>query len=70
LHVFRCPPHPPTGVADTFNPERSNSNDAATDDTMQMRCISGDGAQALLSNRYSAEQDEAFVAGMRTQFGL
>ena len=44
--------------------------DAATDDTMQLRYISGEGAKALLANRYSAEQDEQFVAGMRTQFGL
>ncbi len=43
---------------------------AATDDTMQLRYVSGDGAKALLANRYSAEQDEQFVAGMRTQFGL
>ena len=43
---------------------------AATDESMQMRYISGEGAQALLANRYSAEQDEKFVAGMRTQFGL
>jgi hypothetical protein len=43
---------------------------AATDDSMQMRYISGEGAKALLANRYSAEQDEQFVAGMRTQFGL
>ncbi|MBT8215902.1 MAG: SDR family oxidoreductase [Acidimicrobiia bacterium] len=43
---------------------------AATDDTMQLRYISGDGAKALLANRYSAEQDEQFVAGMRSQFGL
>ncbi len=43
---------------------------AATDDTMQMRYISGEGAKALLANRYSAEQDEKFVAGMRTQFRL
>ena len=30
------------------------------------------GTQALLANRYSAEQDdnERFVAGMRAQFGL
>jgi hypothetical protein len=28
------------------------------------------GAQALLANRYSAEQDERFVAGMRAEFGL
>ena len=44
--------------------------DAATDGTMQLRYISGDGAKAFLANRYSAQQDEEFVAGMRTQFGL
>ena len=44
--------------------------DAATDGTAQMRYISGEGAKALLANRYSAEQDEQFVAGMRAQFGL
>ena len=43
---------------------------AATDGTTQLRYISGDGARALLANRYSAEQDEQFVAGMRAQFGL
>ena len=43
---------------------------AATDDTTQLRYISGHGAQELLPNRYSAEQDEQFVAGMRAQFGL
>jgi NAD(P)-dependent dehydrogenase (short-subunit alcohol dehydrogenase family) len=43
---------------------------AATDDSMQLRYISGDGAKALLANRYSADQDEQFVAGMRAQFGL
>ena len=43
---------------------------AATDGTPRLRYISGDGAQALLANRYSAEQDEQFVAGMRAQFGL
>lgn len=43
---------------------------AATDGTSQLRYISGDGAQALLANRYSAEQDEQFVAGFRAQFGL
>ena len=44
--------------------------DAATDGTMQLRYISGDGAKTFLANRYSARQDEEFVAGMRTQFGL
>jgi NAD(P)-dependent dehydrogenase (short-subunit alcohol dehydrogenase family) len=43
---------------------------AATDGTDRMRYVSGDGAATLLSQRYSAEQDEAFVAGMRAQFGL
>ena len=43
---------------------------AATDGTAQLRYISGEGAKALLANRYSSEQDEQFVAGMRTQFGL
>jgi hypothetical protein len=43
---------------------------AATDGTDQIRYISGDGAVQLLANRYSTEQDEQFVAGMRAQFGL
>ncbi|MDH3295434.1 MAG: hypothetical protein OER95_14025, partial [Acidimicrobiia bacterium] len=43
---------------------------AATDGTPQIRYISGEGAKALLANRYSAEQDEEFVAGMRAGFGL
>lgn len=43
---------------------------AATDGTAQLRYISGEGAKALLANRYSAAQDEQFVAGMRNQFGL
>ena len=43
---------------------------AATDDTMQLRFISGAGAKALLANRYSAEQEEQFVAGFRSSFGL
>jgi len=43
---------------------------AATDGTSQIRYISGQGAKALLANRFSAEQDEQFVAGMRAQFGL
>lgn len=43
---------------------------AATDGTEQLRYISGDGARTLLATRYSAEQDEQFVAGMRAQFGL
>ena len=43
---------------------------AATDGTAQLRYISGEGAKALLANRYSAEQDEQFVAELRAQFGL
>ena len=43
---------------------------AATDGTTQLRYVSGEGAKALRANRYSAEQDEAFVAGLRAQFGL
>lgn len=44
--------------------------DAATDSSMQLRYISGDGAKGLLANRYSPEQDEQFVAEMRSRFGL
>lgn len=43
---------------------------AATDDTDQLRYISGAGAMALLGERYALEQDEAFVAGLRKSFGL
>jgi NAD(P)-dependent dehydrogenase (short-subunit alcohol dehydrogenase family) len=43
---------------------------AATDDSMQLRYISGEGAKTLLAGRYSFEQDEQFVAGLRAQFGL
>ncbi len=43
---------------------------AATDGTGRLRYISGEGAKALLGSRYSAEQDEQFVAGMRARFGL
>lgn len=43
---------------------------AATDGTDQIRYISGAAAAQLLANRYSAGQDEQFVAGMRAQFGL
>ncbi|MGD8486639.1 MAG: short-chain dehydrogenase/reductase, partial [Chloroflexota bacterium] len=42
---------------------------AATDGTSQLRYVWGDGARALLGQRYSIEQDEAFVAGMRARFG-
>lgn len=43
---------------------------AATDGMDQIRYISGEGAARLLAGRYSAEQDEQFVAGLRGQFGL
>jgi NAD(P)-dependent dehydrogenase (short-subunit alcohol dehydrogenase family) len=43
---------------------------AASDDSDRLRYVSGEGAENLLGQRYSAEQDEAFVAGMRAQFGL
>ena len=43
---------------------------AATDDSMRLRYISGEGAKTLLANRYSADQDEQFVAGLRARFGL
>ena len=43
---------------------------AVTDGTDQLRYVSGEGAKALLAQRYSAEQDEAFLAGMRKRFGL
>ena len=43
---------------------------AVTDGTARLRYISGDGAKTLLAQRYSAEQDEAFVAGLRARFGL
>jgi hypothetical protein len=43
---------------------------AATDGTSRLRSGCGDGATALLGQRDSVEQDEAFVAGMRARFGL
>lgn len=43
---------------------------AVTDGTTQLRYLAGDGARTVLSQRYSAEQDEAFVANMRATFGL
>lgn len=43
---------------------------AATDGTDQLRYISGEGAVHLLGERYSVEQDEAFVTGLRRRFGL
>ena len=43
---------------------------AATDGSDQLRYVSGEGAKATLGSRYSLEQDEAFVAGMRATYGL
>ncbi|MCP4941921.1 MAG: SDR family oxidoreductase [Planctomycetaceae bacterium] len=43
---------------------------AATDGTDRLRYISGDGAEVLLNERFSNDQDEAFIAGQRAQFGL
>lgn len=43
---------------------------AATDGSDQLRYISGVGAKATLSARYSIDQDETFVAGMRKNYGL
>ena len=43
---------------------------AATDGTDKLRYISGNGAADLLGGRYSVDQDEAFVAGLRKSFGL
>jgi NAD(P)-dependent dehydrogenase (short-subunit alcohol dehydrogenase family) len=44
--------------------------EAATDGTSRLRYVCGEGATSLLGQRYSIEQDEAFVAGMRSRFGL
>ena len=44
--------------------------EAVTDGTARLRYICGHGAETLLGQRYSAEQDEDFVAGMRARFGL
>lgn len=43
---------------------------AATDNSDQLRYISGAGAKATLSARYAIDQDEAFVAHMRKTYGL
>ena len=44
--------------------------EAATDNSDRLRYISGEGAKATLNARYSVDQDEQFVAGLRAQFGL
>ncbi|MEM8903035.1 MAG: SDR family oxidoreductase [Actinomycetota bacterium] len=43
---------------------------AVTDGTQQLRYQVGPGAQEILGQRYSADRDEAFVAGLRAGFGL
>ncbi|MFK7989722.1 MAG: hypothetical protein AB8I08_27130 [Sandaracinaceae bacterium] len=43
---------------------------AANDMSRKLRFVSGEGAEELLAGRYSAEQDEAFVNGLRERFGL
>ena len=43
---------------------------AATDNSDQLRYISGEGAKSTLGARYSFDQDEGFVAGMRKNYGL
>lgn len=43
---------------------------AATDGTSRLRYLAGAGAKSVLERRYSIEQDEEFVAGLRSQFGL
>ncbi len=67
-------------VAALESPDRSGNQEpgdvaeviyaAATDGTAQLRYVSGDGAEALLVSRFSADQDEQFVAAMRAQFGM
>lgn len=43
---------------------------AVTDGTTRLRYVAGEGAEALLAQRYSVVEDETFVAGLRAQFGL
>lgn len=43
---------------------------AVHDASARLRFVSGEGARQLLAARYDAEQDEAFVDGMRKRFGL
>ena len=44
--------------------------EAAHDETGRLRFVSGEGAKELLASRYSFEQDETFLGGMRQRFGL
>lgn len=43
---------------------------AANDDSARLRYQVGAGAKHVLSQRYAADQDESFVADMRTGFGI
>lgn len=43
---------------------------AVTDGTTQLCYLAGEGARAVLVQRCSAEQDDAFVAEMHERFGL
>ena len=43
---------------------------AITDGTARLRYVAGAGAESLLAQRYSVEQDEGFVPGLRAQSGL
>lgn len=42
---------------------------AATDSSPRLRYVSGEGAKALLATRYKGDE-EAFLAGLRAQFGI
>lgn len=44
--------------------------EAATHVGPRLRFVAGEGAAQLLESRYDAAQDEAFVAGMRSSFGI
>lgn len=44
--------------------------EAVHDPTSRLRHISGEGAKSLLGERFSVDQDEAFLEGMRRRFGL
>lgn len=44
--------------------------EAVNDQTARLRYISGQDAKELLNARFSLEQDESFLKGMRERFGL
>jgi len=44
--------------------------EAVADESPRLRFVSGAGAKQVLASRFSSEQDEGFLAGMRRQFGL